>query len=81
MDESFLTREPFLLSKTPGSEVISGAINGESALTIRATRPAADSRYASRPRSAPHRRSVPEPLNGARFCTAAAIKSSKLSRS
>ena len=46
MDESFLTGEPFQMSKTPGSEVISGAINGEAALTIRATRPAADSRYA-----------------------------------
>ncbi|BBO33416.1 cadmium-transporting ATPase [Lacipirellula parvula] len=46
MDESFLTGEPFQMSKTPGSEVISGAINGEFALTIRATRPAADSRYA-----------------------------------
>lgn len=46
MDESFLTGEPFQMSKTPGSEVISGAINGESALTIRATRPTADSRYA-----------------------------------
>lgn len=46
MDESFLTGEPFKMSKTPGSEVISGAINGESALTIRTTRQAADSRYA-----------------------------------
>eukprot|EP00456_Euglypha_rotunda_P084012 TRINITY_DN83_c0_g1_i14.p1 TRINITY_DN83_c0_g1~~TRINITY_DN83_c0_g1_i14.p1 ORF type:complete len:652 (+),score=111.57 TRINITY_DN83_c0_g1_i14:7089-9044(+) len=46
MDESFLTGEPFQMSKTPGSEVISGAVNGDSALTIRATRPAADSRYA-----------------------------------
>ncbi|MBK7406019.1 MAG: heavy metal translocating P-type ATPase [Phycisphaerales bacterium] len=46
MDESFLTGEPFQMSKTPGADVISGAINGESALTIRATRPAADSRYA-----------------------------------
>lgn len=46
MDESFLTGEPFQMSKAPGSEVISGAINGASALTIRATRPAADSRYA-----------------------------------
>ena len=46
MDESFLTGEPFQMSKTPGSEVISGAINGESVLMIRATRPAADSRYA-----------------------------------
>jgi heavy metal translocating P-type ATPase len=46
MDESFLTGEPFQMSKTPGSEVISGAINGEAALTIRAIRVAADSRYA-----------------------------------
>lgn len=46
MDESFLTGEPFQMSKTPGAEVISGAINGDAALTIRATRPAADSRYA-----------------------------------
>jgi cation transport ATPase len=46
MDESFLTGEPFEMSKTPGSEVISGAINGESALTIRARRPVDDSRYA-----------------------------------
>lgn len=46
MDESFLTGEPFHMSKTPGSAVISGAINGESALTIVVTRPAADSRYA-----------------------------------
>lgn len=46
MDESFLTGEPFEMSKTPGAAVISGAINGESALTIRATALAADSRYA-----------------------------------
>jgi heavy metal translocating P-type ATPase len=46
MDESYLTGEPFQMSKTPGSEVISGAINGESALTIRATKLAVDSRYA-----------------------------------
>ncbi len=46
MDESFLTGEPFQMSKVAGSEVISGAINGESALTIRATRRAQDSRYA-----------------------------------
>ena len=46
MDESFLTGEPFRMSKTPGSKVISGAINGEAALTVRATRPTADSRYA-----------------------------------
>jgi heavy metal translocating P-type ATPase len=46
MDESFLTGEPYLMSKAPGSTVISGAINGESALTIRAENRAIDSRYA-----------------------------------
>ncbi len=46
MDESYLTGEPFQITKTSGSTVISGAINGESALTIRATNLAADSRYA-----------------------------------
>jgi len=46
MDESFLTGEPYLMSKTSGSQVISGAINGDSALTIRADKLAADSRYA-----------------------------------
>jgi heavy metal translocating P-type ATPase len=34
------------MSKTPGSEVLSGAINGETALTIRADKRAVDSRYA-----------------------------------
>jgi heavy metal translocating P-type ATPase len=46
MDESYLTGEPFLISKAPGSEVISGAVNGESALTIRAGKLPIDSRYA-----------------------------------
>ena len=46
MDESYLTGEPFQITKTCGSTVISGAINGDSALTIRTTRRAADSRYA-----------------------------------
>ena len=46
MDESYLTGEPYRMSKTPGSEVISGAINGDAALAIRATRLAVDSRYA-----------------------------------
>ena len=46
MDESHLTGEPFQITKTSGSTVISGAINGQSALTIRATQLAADSRYA-----------------------------------
>jgi heavy metal translocating P-type ATPase len=46
MDESYLTGEPFQITKTSGSNVISGAINGESALTIHALQLAADSRYA-----------------------------------
>ncbi len=46
MDESYLTGEPFQITKTSGSSVISGAINGESALTVRAAKLAADSRYA-----------------------------------
>jgi heavy metal translocating P-type ATPase len=46
MDESYLTGEPYDMSKTPGSKVISGAINGGTALTIVAERLAVDSRYA-----------------------------------
>jgi heavy metal translocating P-type ATPase len=46
MDESYLTGEPFRISKTAGSKVLSGAINGDSVLTLRAARRAADSRYA-----------------------------------
>jgi heavy metal translocating P-type ATPase len=46
MDESYLTGEPYRTPKAPGSGVLSGAINGESALEIRADRVAADSRYA-----------------------------------
>jgi heavy metal translocating P-type ATPase len=46
MDESYLTGEPFMMPKAPGSEAFSGAINGEHALTLRATRLAVDSRYA-----------------------------------
>lgn len=46
MDESYLTGEPFLIAKAPGATVLSGAINGDSALTIQATRVAGDSRYA-----------------------------------
>jgi heavy metal translocating P-type ATPase len=46
MDESYLTGEPFQITKTSGSTVISGAINGALALTIRTTQRAADSRYA-----------------------------------
>ncbi len=46
MDESYLTGEPFLIAKAPGSSVLSGSINGDAALTIRATKVASDSRYA-----------------------------------
>ena len=46
MDESYLTGEPFLISKAPGATTLSGAINGDAALKIRATRRVADSRYA-----------------------------------
>jgi heavy metal translocating P-type ATPase len=46
MDEAYLTGEPYLMSKTPGSAVLSGAINGHAALTIEASRLAVDSRYA-----------------------------------
>lgn len=46
MDESYLTGEPFMMSKTPGSPVLSGAVNGDSVLTIKATKKANDSRYA-----------------------------------
>ena len=46
MDESYLTGEPFQITKTLGSTVISGAIIGESALIMRTTQRAANSRYA-----------------------------------
>ncbi len=46
MDESYLTGEPFIISKVAGSLVLSGAINGEASLTIRATKSVTDSRYA-----------------------------------
>ncbi len=46
MDESYLTGEPYMMSKTSGSQVMSGAINGDSALTIRADKLSVDSRYA-----------------------------------
>jgi heavy metal translocating P-type ATPase len=46
MDESYLTGEPFTIPKGPGTQVLSGAVNGDARLVIRATRIAADSRYA-----------------------------------
>ena len=46
MDEAYLTGEPYQISKTPGSTVLSGAINGETSMVIRADKLALDSRYA-----------------------------------
>jgi cation transport ATPase len=46
MDESYLTGEPFTIAKGPGAAVLSGAINGDASLEVRAVRIAADSRYA-----------------------------------
>ena len=46
MDESFLTGEPFRIRKTSGSQVISGALNEDAALTILADKLPIDSRYA-----------------------------------
>lgn len=46
MDESYLTGEPFLLSKAPGAMVFSGTINGDSSLCVKATKLPEDSRYA-----------------------------------
>jgi heavy metal translocating P-type ATPase len=46
MDESYLTGEPYVVPKTPGSSVLSGAINGTEALVVAAERTSRDSRYA-----------------------------------
>jgi heavy metal-(Cd/Co/Hg/Pb/Zn)-translocating P-type ATPase len=46
MDESYLTGEPFQIAKAPGSEVLSGAVNGSDAMTIVVTTLPVDSRYA-----------------------------------
>jgi cation transport ATPase len=46
MDESYLTGEPFLIAKVPGTDVLAGAVNGETALTIKVGHLPTDSRYA-----------------------------------
>lgn len=46
MDESYLTGEPYTVTKAIGASVLSGAINGNDVLTIRAEKLASDSRYA-----------------------------------
>jgi heavy metal translocating P-type ATPase len=77
MDESYLTGEPFVISKAPGSRVLSGAINGDSALTIRATQLPRESRYAQivrvveeSERNRPHLRRLGDQL-GAMYSPAA----------
>jgi heavy metal translocating P-type ATPase len=45
MDESYLTGEPFKISKTIGSKALSGAINGDSVFIIKAEKLAENSRY------------------------------------
>jgi P-type E1-E2 ATPase len=46
MDESYLTGEPFEISKAPGSNVLSGAINHDQVLVVKASRLPAESRHA-----------------------------------
>ena len=46
MDESYLTGEPFQIAKVPGAEVLSGAVNGATAMTISVSKLPVDSRYA-----------------------------------
>ena len=45
MDESYLTGEPYRIAKITGSAVLSGAINGDTALTILVEKLPVDSRY------------------------------------
>ncbi|HXE65192.1 MAG TPA: heavy metal translocating P-type ATPase [Bryobacteraceae bacterium] len=46
MDESYLTGEPFEISKAPGSSVISGSVNKDQILIVRASKTPDESRYA-----------------------------------
>jgi len=71
MDESYLTGEPFEMAKAPGSQVLSGAINGNTLLTVRAARLPVDSRYArilsvveEAERNRPHMRRIADRLGG-----------------
>jgi heavy metal translocating P-type ATPase len=45
MDESYLTGEPYRISKTIGSKVLSGAINGDSLIIVKTEKLPKDSRY------------------------------------
>jgi heavy metal translocating P-type ATPase len=71
MNEAYLTGEPFEVEKAPGALVLSGALNGEFVLTIRAEKLATDSRYARIMRvmeesqqSRPHLRRLGDILGG-----------------
>lgn len=44
-DESTMTGESTLVPKKPGSELLSGTVNGDTAITMRVTKTAADSQY------------------------------------
>jgi heavy metal translocating P-type ATPase len=46
IDESSLTGESIPVEKNPGEELLSGSVNGESVLTVRALRTAENSQYA-----------------------------------
>ncbi|MFN8610717.1 MAG: heavy metal translocating P-type ATPase [Vulcanimicrobiota bacterium] len=46
INEAYLTGEPYESSKVPGSQVLSGSINGDTSLVIRAEKLPQDSRYA-----------------------------------
>lgn len=46
VDASALTGEPLPVRAVPGAELLSGSVNGEGALHVRATRTSAESRYA-----------------------------------
>jgi heavy metal translocating P-type ATPase len=46
MNEAYLTGEPYEVSKAPGAAVLSGAVNGITAVTIQVDRLPIDSRYA-----------------------------------
>jgi heavy metal translocating P-type ATPase len=46
MNEAYLTGEPFEVEKAPGTAVLSGAVNGDTLIEIRAEKRATDSRYA-----------------------------------
>jgi heavy metal translocating P-type ATPase len=46
MNEAYLTGEPYEVSKAPGVTVLSGSVNGASALTVRVDNLPTDSRYA-----------------------------------